>query len=44
MASIKNQVRQSLFEIAVERGYCNIYSSYEVIEESLQRVVDEVIK
>jgi len=29
-----------LFKIAIEKGYCSIYSSYNVIEEAKQKVVD----
>ena len=39
--SALNQLRQFLFEIAVAKGYCNIYSEYDIIEEALQRVVDD---
>jgi hypothetical protein len=33
-----------IFEIAVKKGYCNIYSTSEHIKEALQKVIDEVIK
>jgi len=36
-----NQLRQSLFKIAVEKGYCNIYSEHDIVEGALQRVVDD---
>lgn len=37
-------LRNWLFEIAVKNGYCTIYSSYLIIEEALQKVVDEEFK
>jgi hypothetical protein len=29
-----------LLKIAIEKGYCTIYSSYDVLEEAKQKVVD----
>ncbi len=42
MSIAEKQVRQFLFEKAVEKDYCNIYSTYEQIEEALQKVVDDM--
>ena len=38
----EQSLRHRLFKIAAYKGYCNIYSSYDVTMSAIQRVVDEM--
>jgi hypothetical protein len=42
--NIEKLIKYKLFEIAVQKGYCNIYSSYEDTEAAIQRIVSQHLK
>jgi len=42
MSQAEKDLRIFLFEQAVKRDYCNIYSNHDIVEAALQQVVDDM--